>query len=95
MYKYALSIALLISLHTTACAEGQIPRLAVGVIDTTLHETLGLKPVDGISTYTVFQATDVTDHYANGVVMTAFKGAVYCMWQSSPKDEAMPQPPAR
>ena len=87
MYKYAISIALLISLHTTACAEGQIPRLAVGVIDTTLHETLGLKPVDGISTYTVFQATDGTDHYANGVVMTAFKGTVYCMWQSSPKDE--------
>ena len=40
-----------------------------------------------VKTYTIFRATEGTDHYANGVVMTAFKGKLYCMWQSSPKDE--------
>ncbi|MBQ8486816.1 MAG: exo-alpha-sialidase [Prevotella sp.] len=38
-------------------------------------------------TYPVFTANDTTDHYANGVVMAAFKDTLYCMWQSSPKDE--------
>ncbi|SHK61690.1 Abhydrolase family protein [Xylanibacter ruminicola] len=40
-----------------------------------------------VKTYTIFRAADETDHYTNGVVMTAFKGKLYCMWQSSPKDE--------
>lgn len=40
-----------------------------------------------VKTYTIFRATEGTDHYANGVVMTAFKEKLYCMWQSSPKDE--------
>jgi len=40
-----------------------------------------------VETVTVFSPTDATDHYANGVVMTAFKGDLYCMWQSSPTDE--------
>lgn len=36
---------------------------------------------------TIHKAGEQTDHYANGVVMTAFKGKLHCMWQSSPKDE--------
>ena len=40
-----------------------------------------------IKTVKVFTASEGTDHYANGVVITAFKGKLYCMWQSSPKDE--------
>ena len=40
-----------------------------------------------VKTYTIFRAAEGTDHYANGVVMTEFKGTLYCMWQSSPKDE--------
>ena len=40
-----------------------------------------------VETYTVFQATDTSNHYANGVVLTAFKGTLYCMWQSSPTNE--------
>ena len=40
-----------------------------------------------IKTVTVFKAADGTDHYANGVVMTTWRGALYCMWQSSPTDE--------
>ncbi len=61
--------------------------LANGVLDSTQATTLGLSMAEGIETKTVFNATDDTDHYANGVVMTAFKGRLYCMWQSSPKDE--------
>ena len=40
-----------------------------------------------VTTVSIFRATEGTDHYANGVVMTAFQGKLYCMWQSSPKDE--------
>lgn len=40
-----------------------------------------------IKTVTIFKAADETDHYANGVVMASWKEALYCMWQSSPKDE--------
>ena len=40
-----------------------------------------------VKTYTIFRAAEGTNHYANGVVMTEFKGTLYCMWQSSPKDE--------
>ena len=76
---------LLITLSTEA--TDHLPYLAEGVIDTTQHETLGLKEEGNIRRVIVFSATDDTDHYANGVAMTAFKGALYCMWQSSPKDE--------
>ena len=64
-----------------------MPFLVDGVIDTTNYETAGLVPTPGIKTVTIFKAGEQTDHYANGVVMTAFKGKLYCMWQSSPKDE--------
>ncbi len=41
-------------------------------------------------TISVFTPDDTTHHYANGVVMTAFHDTLYCMWQSSPKDEDSP-----
>lgn len=68
-------------------ANHDIIQLAEGVLDSTQTETLGLSWAKGAETVTVFSAADDTDHYANGVVMTAFKGKLYCMWQSSPKDE--------
>lgn len=46
-----------------------------------------LQTAMAVKTVTIFKAAEGTDHYANGVVMTAFKGTLYCMWQSSPKDE--------
>ena len=81
-----ISCLLFLSAYSSE-AENVTPRLKEGVIDTTQHETLGLKPTDTIRTITIFKAGEGTDHYANGVVMTAFKDAIYCMWQSSPKDE--------
>ena len=51
------------------------------------RNTLGLSYAPEAETVTVFCASDSTDHYANGVVMAAYKGQLYCMWQSSAKDE--------
>ena len=80
------TIILLLMMPRNMAADN-LPYLADGVIDTTCHETLGLQRNEAVRTVNIFTATDHTDHYANGVVMTAFKGKLYCMWQSSPKDE--------
>jgi len=61
--------------------------LSKGLLDSTKTETLGLQMAGGMETHTIFLPTDSTDHYSNGVVMTAFKGMLYCMWQSSPTNE--------
>lgn len=58
-----------------------------GLFDATQKETMGLDYAPGAETITVFAASEATDHYANGVVMAAFKGNLYCMWQSSKQDE--------
>lgn len=59
-----------------------------GLFDQTKTESdLGLSKIEGAETVTVFTATDDTDHYCNGVVMTEFKGKLYTQWQSSAKDE--------
>ena len=77
----------LLTWKASADTAQRMPFLVDGVIDTTNYETAGLVPTPGIKTVTIFKAGEQTDHYANGVVMTAFKGKLYCMWQSSPKDE--------
>lgn len=88
MKKAILTLHLcFLALAATADNSQRIPFLADGVIDTTNYETAGLMPTSGIKTLTIFKAGEKTDHYANGVVMTAFKDKLYCMWQSSPKDE--------
>ena len=78
---------LLISIMGSATTHHDTIQLADGVLDSMQTETLGLSWAKDTETVTVFSAADDTDHYANGVVMAAFKGKLYCMWQSSPKDE--------
>lgn len=78
---------LLISVMGSATTHHDTIQLAEGVLDSMQTETLGLSWAKDTETVTVFSAADDTDHYANGVVMAAFKGKLYCMWQSSPKDE--------
>lgn len=85
--KTAIISCLMFLSAYSAEAEDLMPMLKEGVIDTTQHETLGLGRSDAIRTVTIFRAAKGSDHYANGVVITAFKDALYCMWQSSPKDE--------
>ena len=53
-------------------------------------ETLDLQTAPGTETITVYEAAPGNDHYTNGVVMTAFKGKLYCQWQSSAVDEDAP-----
>lgn len=79
--------ALLLLMMPNDMIADNLPYLAEGVIDTICHETVGLQRNETVRTVNIFTATDHSGHYANGVVMTAFKGKLYCMWQSSPKDE--------
>lgn len=77
-----------LTLSLTATAQSTAPfTIAQGLFDATQKETMGLNRVPGAETVTVFAATDNGPHYANGVVMAAFKGDLYCMWQTSAKDE--------
>ena len=64
-----------------------LPRIADGIIDTTDANSLGLPKSEHVKTVHIFSAKEKGNHYANGVVMTAFKNKLYCMWQSSLKDE--------
>lgn len=85
-----LTIVACYSLLARAESDDLIPRLAEGVIDTTNHETVGLLPAKEVKTVTIFKAIDESRHYSNAAVMTAFKGTLYCMWQSSQTDEDTP-----
>ena len=65
-------------------------RIIDGLFNSSEKETMGLDYAKGIETIKVFSATDDSYHYNNGVVMTSFKNNLYCMWQTSPKDEDSP-----
>ncbi|MDE6484398.1 MAG: exo-alpha-sialidase [Duncaniella sp.] len=85
-YKTFISAAAICC--SSAVLADQPPfKIIDGLFDPTQKETMGLEYAPGAETVTVFSAADDTDHYANGVVMAAFKGDLYCMWQSSMKDE--------
>lgn len=58
-----------------------------GLFDASNTNTLGLSVAEGTETFTVFAPSDATDHFSHGAVMIAFKGHLYCMWQSSKQDE--------
>lgn len=57
------------------------------LFDQNNNKNLGLSKADGTETFTIFKPSSSTDQYSNCVVMTEFKGWLYCQWQSSPKDE--------
>lgn len=82
---------LLAIVSTMGQAQGLIPYITDGLLDSTNSETLGLKTNSAIKTVTVFSPSDENMHYANGVVMTAFKNTLFCMWQSSQTDEDAPE----
>ena len=85
--RHFLPLCLLALLPCSAQADDAPFSVVAGLFDASLKETMGLSRIPGAETVTVFAAAEGTDHYANGVVMAAYQGALYCMWQSSKKDE--------
>ncbi len=85
--KKLLATLLLAGSAVIASADNQPFTYNTNLFDANNSNTLGLSMAPGAETVTVFSPTDDTDKFANGIVMIAFKGALYCMWQSSAKDE--------
>ena len=85
--RFLCSLIVTMGFLSTVYADDPPFYVADGLFDATQPETMGLSYAPGAETVTVWSAQDDTNHYANGVVMTAFKGNLYCMWQSSAKDE--------
>ena len=57
----------------TALADDAPFSVVDGLFSATYKETMGLDYAPGAETFTVWAAKDDGPHYANGVVMTAFK----------------------
>ena len=68
---------------------GQSPIIvASGLFDSSDANTLGLSKPEGLTTVSVYKPTvSSTYQFVNGVAMIGFKGALYCMWQTSKTDE--------
>lgn len=76
------------SRHSECANADSIPFVHTeSLFDESDANALGLSVVAGTEMITVFAPTDDSDHFCNGVVMTSFKGNLYCMWQSSQSDE--------
>lgn len=59
-----------------------------GMFDQNDQNTLGLSQAIGAETFTVYSPTATSaQKFCNGIVLCEFKGTLYCMWQSSSKDE--------
>ena len=61
--------------------------ITADLFDPSQPENLGLKPAAGTETTPIFQPSDTTDKYSNGVVLIPFKNHLYAQWQSASKDE--------
>ena len=71
-----------------ACAnqEGRFPGVPDGLFDQTDTVALGLPRLPGCNQIVVHESPG----YVNNVLLTAFEGRYYCMWQSSERDEDTP-----
>lgn len=83
-------ICMLFCLSNQVTAQSPLPYISDGLLDTTQASTLGLREA-AVHTVTIFSPEENDYHYANGVVITAFKGKLYCMWQRSVTDEDAPE----
>lgn len=80
IYKRALFCAILALQFSVKAAPFTIK---AGLFDQSKTEDLGLSTPTGTETFMIYKPTATSDHYSNAVVMTAFKGFLYCQWQSS------------
>ena len=83
----ALISLILTKVNIAVYAQGVPFTISPGLFNLSNQIDLDLTMADGTETVSVFEPADSTDHYSNGVVMTAFKGYLYCQWQSSASDE--------
>ncbi len=87
MKKIVLIACLFLGLFNPVSAD-TVPFYVVdGLLYANNSNTLGLDYVPGAETVTVYAPDGKGDCFSNGIVMAAFKGDLYCMWQSSKKDE--------
>ena len=87
MGKHLVWIACLAVLLQACVSRGErFPGVPEGLFDLTDTVTLGLARLPGCERIVVHESPG----YVNNVLMTAFDGKYYCMWQSSAKDEDTP-----
>ena len=85
--KHLVMIALLaILLQACASRENRLPGVAEGLFDLTDTVALGLPQLPGCERIVVHESPG----YVNNVLITAFAGKYFCMWQSSARDEDTP-----
>jgi len=88
--KIVFVFLLLLLLWNTAQTADPPFTVKIGLFDQTKPDNLGLSKAVGTETITIFHPSDSTNHFSNGVVMTGFKGWLYCQWQSSSQNEDTP-----
>ena len=71
-----------------SCRGPRVPQVPDGLIDLTDTVALGLPRLPDAELIRVTQPAG--QRYVNNVVLTAFRGKYYCMWQQSPRDEDTP-----
>ena len=87
MGKHLVGIACLVVLLQACASRGnRFPGVPEGLLDLTDTVTLGLARLPECERIVVHESAG----YVNNVLMTAFDGKYYCMWQSSEKDEDTP-----
>ena len=86
-HKHLVGIACLaVLLQTCAPGGNRFPGVPEGLFDLGDTVTLGLARLPECERIVVHESPG----YVNNVLMTAFDGKYYCMWQSSAKDEDTP-----
>lgn len=86
-----LRILLLVTCCLYACTgrvEQRVPQMEEGLLDLADTLTLGLPGLEGAETILVTPAEG--ERYVNNVLLTAFQGRYFCMWQQSARDEDTP-----
>lgn len=87
--KRSLFCFILLCILSIGCQTAHdrcVPGMAAGVLDPSDTLSLGLQKCEQAEWIEVFRS----DGYVNNVVLTAFKGRFYCMWQQSERDEDTP-----
>ena len=79
--------ALLMATPINSQAQSEPFTVADGLFCATDSAALGLTMAEGTETFTIFHPAEGDNHNNNGAVLTDFKGTLFCMWQTSKKDE--------